>query len=45
MAEKWISAVRSPQWRVMLRALAMLIVVLTGSVAMAGSDDGRASRR
>jgi len=38
MAQKWIPAVRPPRWRVILRALAMLIVLLTGSVALAGSS-------
>lgn len=38
MAEKWTAAVRPPRWRVMLRALAMLMVLLTGSVAMAGAS-------
>jgi len=39
MAEKWFSAARPPRWCVMLRALAMLIVLLTGSVATAGASE------
>jgi len=43
MAEKWIPAGRPPRWCVMLRALTMLIVLLTGSVAFAGSLGEEAS--